>query len=228
MLGFRFSLYMSLCFGGNWNALTLCIGSQVTMWSCRGVVFRVSGPWDCPVCIPLPANHSNTDCCQCWCCAGTFIHCCVYEKETLLPAWGMFLHHNAKFELSDLAGCARHLRKLLNSWDGLEEQRAHVLIEDFDVSSGLWGDFIQRPLRDMELAERSHWARVLGNGSMSRWGLVTSDTPQGLVLGLVLFNISAGDMETGIEYTLSICTNDTGLCDVLEGRNTTQGRPWQP
>lgn len=48
----------------------------------------------------------------------------------------------------------------------------------------------------------------------------TSDTLQGLVLGQVLFNISAGDIETGIEYTLSMC--DTELCGVLEGRDTIQ------
>lgn len=42
------------------------------------------------------------------------------------------------------------------------------------------------------------------------------------MLGMVLFNISAGDMETGIQCTLSMCTNDTKLCGVLEGRDTIQ------
>ncbi|GAB0182593.1 mitochondrial enolase superfamily member 1 [Grus japonensis] len=67
--------------------------------------------------------------------------------------------------------------------------------------------------------------RVVVNSSMSKWRTVMSGVPQGLVPGLALFNILVGDMDSGIECTLSKVADDTKLCggvDTLEGRDAIQ------
>ena len=61
-----------------------------------------------------------------------------------------------------------------------------------------------------------HTQRIVVNSSLSKWRPVMSGVSQELVLGLVLFNIFAGDVDSGIECTLRKFADNSKLSGAVD------------
>lgn len=60
---------------------------------------------------------------------------------------------------------------------------------------------------------------------------MTSDIPQGFVLGPIPFNVFINDVDSGIQHTISKAVDDTklhGVVDTMKGRDAKQKDQYKP